>query len=235
MEATLGIAAVIGIAPAMALMYLVLRKYTYPAVEKPFFSDPIFFSLFVVGMVAGTVLFAVYTYFWGAALLNAILFAVLETMVILVVLNLKRFHYKSDTVFYGYGIGLGLGATMSMGMAYYLMKIAGTVDPSAVFILTVMSVSKTFLLGAAGLNVGEAIAKLRIVEFTSQAMIANIVYQLVLVPWFTGSGSFYSYLALALGFIISAAYFYKMALVTLPSIVRTVLKQEGRKRNDIPK
>lgn len=235
MEAALGIAAVIGIAPAMALMYLVLRKYTYPVAERPFFSDPIFFSLFVAGLIAGTILFAVYTYFWGAALLNAILFAILETIIILVVLNLKRFHGKSDTIFYGYGMGLGLGATMSMGMAYSLTKIAGTTDLSSVLILIIMSISKTLILGAVGLNVGEAVAKLRLLEFTSQAAVVNMIYHLVLVPWFMGSGSIYSYMALALGFAVSAVYFYKMAFVSLPYTVRAVLKQEGKKRKDIPK
>ena len=53
MDLNFGLAALIGIAPAMILMYAVLRKYTYPAVEKPFFSDPYFFGLFVVGMIAG--------------------------------------------------------------------------------------------------------------------------------------------------------------------------------------
>ncbi|MGE4577221.1 MAG: hypothetical protein AB7D42_01660, partial [Candidatus Methanomethylophilaceae archaeon] len=120
MELTFGLAAVIGVAPAMIMMYAVLRKYTYPAVKNPFFSDPTFFKLFVVGLIAGTVLFSVYTYFWGNVMINAIMFSLLECLILLVVLNLKRFHRKSDTVFYGYGLGLGLGATMSMGMTYYL-------------------------------------------------------------------------------------------------------------------
>ncbi len=239
MDLTLGLAAVIGIAPAMALMYIVLKKYTYPAVEKPFFSDPSFFGLFVVGMISGTVLFAVYTYFWGNVIINAILFAVLEAMIILVVLNLRRFHGKSDTVFYGYGLGLGFGATMSMGMIYFLMAIVTSsgesVDASGYIILMVMAISKTLILSSVGLTIGEGIAKLRLMEFTAQAILVNMVYQLVMVPWFMYSGQWSGYLALILGLIIGLAYFYKTAFVDLPNVIRMVLRQEGKKRNDIPK
>lgn len=239
MDMTLGLAAVIGIAPAMILMYAVLRKYTYPAVEKPFFSDPSFFGLFVIGMISGTILFAVYTYFWGSVIINAILFAILECMIVLVILNLKRFHGKSDTVFYGYGIGLGFGATMSMGMIYFLMasvtSLGESVDASGYLILMVMAISKTLILSSVGLNIGEGVAKFRLMEFTAQAILVNMVYQLVMVPWFMYSGEWSGYLALLLGLVIALAYFYKSAFVDLPKVIRMVLRQEGKKRNDIPK
>ncbi|HKM13334.1 MAG TPA: hypothetical protein VJY42_00185 [Candidatus Methanomethylophilaceae archaeon] len=239
MDLTFGLAAVIGIAPAMVLMYIVLKKYTYPAVEKPFFSDPSFFGLFVVGMISGTILFAVYTYFWGNVIINAILFAILECMIVLVVLNLKRFHGKSDTVFYGYGLGLGFGATMSMGMIYFLMAIVTSsgesVDASGYIILMIMAISKTLILSAVGLTIGEGIAKLRLMEFTMQAILVNMVYQLVMVPWFMYSGEWSGYLALGLGLVIALAYFYKTAFLDLPRVIRMVLRQEGKKRNDIPK
>ena len=239
MDMTLGLAAVIGIAPAMILMYIVLKKYTYPAVERPFFSDPSFFGLFVVGMISGTILFAVYTYFWGNVIMNAILFAVLESMILLVVLNLKRFHGKSDTIFYGYGLGLGFGATMSMGMTYYLMaqviNQGFSVDAPLYLILIVMAISKTMILGSVGLTIGEGVAKLRLMEFTTQAILVNMVYQLVMVPWFMYYGVTAGYLALVLGLVIAIAYFYKTAFVDLPNVIRMVLRQEGKKRNDIPK
>jgi hypothetical protein len=235
MELTFGLAAAIGIGPAMIMMYAVLRKYTYPAVKNPFFSDPTFFMLFVIGLIAGTVLFSAYTYFWGSEVVNAILFAVLECLILLVVLNLKRFHRKSDTVFYGYGLGLGLGATMSMGMSYYLLQLAGSVDASAVATLLVMAVAKIMVLGAAGLTVGEAVAKTRILEYTAQAVLVNMVFQLVLVPWFMYPGEFGAYMALAMSTFIAAVYFFKMAFVSLPNVVREVLRQEGKKRDDIPK
>ena len=40
MDMSMGIAGAVALGGALALMYVVLRKYTYPAVEQPFFSDP---------------------------------------------------------------------------------------------------------------------------------------------------------------------------------------------------
>ena len=45
------LAALIGFAPPVALMFISLRNYTYPKVEKPYFSDPTFFGMFAVGSV----------------------------------------------------------------------------------------------------------------------------------------------------------------------------------------
>ena len=39
MDATMGIAGAVALGAALVLMYVVLRKYTYPAVEQPFFSE----------------------------------------------------------------------------------------------------------------------------------------------------------------------------------------------------
>lgn len=239
MELTLGLAAVIGIAPAMIFMYTVLRKYTYPAVDRPFFNDPTFFGLFVVGMIAGTILFSVSTWFQLGTVVNAILFAVLEAMIILVVLNLRRFHGKSDTLFYGYGMGLGFGATMSMGMTYYLINIAtgsgGSFGVTDYIILIVMAISKTMILGAVGLNIGEGVARLRLVEFTAQAIFFNMIYQLVTVLWLIYPEQSYGYLALAAALVLAAVYFYKTSFRDIPKVVRDVLRQEGQRRDDIPK
>jgi hypothetical protein len=104
MDYSMAIAAVFGLAPAVALMYFVLKKYTYPAVERPFFSDPTLFGTFAVGLVVGTVLFVVYSYFDRASLITAVAFAMIFELIKMVILNMKRFQGKSDTVFYGYGL-----------------------------------------------------------------------------------------------------------------------------------
>ncbi|MBR1888767.1 MAG: hypothetical protein IJ810_02270 [Candidatus Methanomethylophilus sp.] len=46
------VAAALAFIPALLLMYLLLRPYTYPQTEYPYFSDPSFFMLFDVCLVA---------------------------------------------------------------------------------------------------------------------------------------------------------------------------------------
>lgn len=238
MDPAFGIASLIGIAPAMILMYMVLRKYTYPAVERPFFSDPYFFGLFVVGMISGTILFAVYRMLKISSILSAILFAILEVMVLLVVLNLKRFHAKSDTVFYGYGLGLGFGATMSVGMIFTLMDAASAAASLAVsdyLILIVYTVSKTMVLASAGLTVGEGVARLRIVEFTAKAIFMNMIFHLLFALWFMQPEELMGFIGMFGGLIAASVFFYKTAYSDLPGVVRAVLRQEGIIRDDIPR
>ncbi|MGI6471588.1 MAG: hypothetical protein ACOX1N_00725 [Candidatus Methanomethylophilaceae archaeon] len=239
MDLNFGLAALIGIAPAMILMYAVLRKYTYPAVEKPFFSDPYFFGLFVVGMIAGTIIFAVYTYFWGNVVINALLFGILEIMVLLVIMNLKRFHGNSDTVFYGYGLGLGFGATASVGMIFYLTSAASSLEGAVTAydyaILIAYTVSKTMMLSSAGLTIGEGVARLSILEFTSQAMLMNMIFHLILIPWFMNPETLLGVIGIIGALVLSSAYLYKTAFSDLPEVVRSVLRQQGVRRDDLPK
>ncbi|MDR2865959.1 MAG: hypothetical protein LBV13_00915, partial [Methanomassiliicoccaceae archaeon] len=111
MDSNMIFAAVIGFGAALALMYLVLRKYTYPVVQEPFFSDPSFFKLFTVGLIAGTGILVGYTFFWESwsSIIIAVMFALVFELAKLIVINLKRFHGKSDTLFYGFGLGTGVG------------------------------------------------------------------------------------------------------------------------------
>ncbi|MBO4797444.1 MAG: hypothetical protein J5494_01545, partial [Candidatus Methanomethylophilaceae archaeon] len=111
MDLVFGLAMILGIGPALALMYLVVREYTYPRVEQPFFSDPAFFGLFIVGLVIGSVLFlALTTFKFASNPIYMVLFAAVEMMAMLIVMNLKRFRGKSDSVFYGYALGLGMSS-----------------------------------------------------------------------------------------------------------------------------
>ena len=106
MDMIFGLAMVLGIGPALILMYLGVRNYTYPRVEQPFFSDPRFFMLLVVGMIAGSVLFfALRVLGFTTNVVYMVLMAVIEVMAMVVVMNLKRFRGQSDSIFYGYALG----------------------------------------------------------------------------------------------------------------------------------
>ena len=236
MDWVLALAMVLGIGPALAFMYIVVRDYTYPKVEQPFFSDPTFFMLFVVGMVAGAVLVVVT---WMMGLLSnvilMILVGLLEVMVTVVVMNLRRFRGKSDSVFYGYGLGLGMSSGYSTGLCFMSLGVVDSYDVASIAFLLVVSVSMTFTLGAAGTTVGEGIARHRVMEFALQSMIPVIVYNMLLYAVISVGGGALYYVILAVMMVISAIYFYRVMYIRLPQIIREVLKMEGRKRDDLPR
>jgi|GEM_PF-236541 len=244
MDVVLYAAGIMAFAPTMLLMYIVLRKYTYPKVEQPFFSDPAFFGLFVVGLISGTLLFAFYTYLNWQNMFHMVLFAAVQCLFMVVVLNLKRFHGKSDTVFYGYGLGLGMGCAMAFGTLYYLVMLGkiiadpggGEMDAMGYVSLFMIAVSHILIISSIGATIGEGVARLRPMEFALQGIFVNVVFSLVLVAAYNNTqNEILFYLCLTVALIVAAVYFYYIMYAKLSRVVRDVLKMEGKKRNDVPK
>ena len=237
MDMIFGLAMVLGIGPALILMYLGVRNYTYPRVEQPFFSDPRFFMLLVVGMIAGSVLFfALRVLGFTTNVVYMVLMAVIEVMAMVVVMNLKRFRGQSDSIFYGYALGLGMSCGLSTGIVFVVASTIETIDAS-VAVIVLMSVSFSLMLGAVGTTVGEGIARHRVMEFALQAAIPAIIFNILLWVLFQNPedyGILY-YVCLVVMVAVSAYMFYRTMYQRLPQIVREVLKMEGKKRDDIPK
>ena len=237
MNMIFGLAMVLGIGPALILMYLGVRNYTYPRVEQPFFSDPRFFMLLVVGMIAGSVLFfALRVLGFTTNVVYMVLMAVIEVMAMVVVMNLKRFRGQSDSIFYGYALGLGMSCGLSTGIVFVVASTIETIDAS-VAVIVLMSVSFSLMLGAVGTTVGEGIARHRVMEFALQAAIPAIIFNILLWVLFQNPedyGVLY-YVCLVVMVAVSAYMFYRTMYQRLPQIVREVLKMEGKKRDDIPK
>ena len=237
MDMIFGLAMVLGIGPALILMYLGVRNYTYPRVEQPFFSDPRFFMLLVVGMIAGSVLFfAMRVLGFTTNVVYMVLMAVIEVMAMVVVMNLKRFRGQSDSIFYGYALGLGMSCGLATGIVFLVASSIETVDAS-VIVLVLMSVSFSLMLGAVGTTVGEGIARHRVMEFALQAAIPAIIFNILLYVLFQDPEAYgvLYYVCLAVMVAVSAYMFYRTMYQRLPQIVREVLKMEGKKRDDIPK
>ncbi len=238
MDTGLALAALIGLGSALVLMYAVLRNYTYPKIEEPFFSDPTLFKIFTVGLFEGTLLFVLYTYLWqlftvvGLGFVVAILFGAIIEFAKLVTLNLKRFSGISDTIFYGFGLGLGLGAAMAFGMIYYWLK--GELDVTST-IMVVMLALQYLLLGAAnGVVVGEGVARRKPMEFTLQAVLYSAAFHLIIMPFYMETDVIWiKYVALIAASALAVFIFYRAIYRRLPKVVDDVLKMNGKTRNDI--
>ena len=214
-------AAILALAPTLVLMYVLLRKYTYPYAERPYFSDPTFFLLFAIGLVAGVVMFLVYSYVMGN-IFAVIVYSLIQVMVVIAIMNLKRYRGKSDSVFYGLGFGLGAGGSTATGFIYYIASSAevlgGDVDPAGWVFLCFLGLAMIFQFAAVGTNAGEGIARHNPMMFGVQAMIANVVFWIVFTIMLMNSDGPYMYLMAAAVFLISVfylryAYFREIAVI----------------------
>lgn len=239
MDMVMGLAMVFGIAPALLLMFLGVRNYTFPRVEQPFFSDSTFFMLFVVGMVEGSVIFlAIRILSAPTSIIMMALIAVIQIMAMVVVMNLRKFRGKSDSVFYGFALGLGSACGLATGFCFIIYGSLVDADiaiDSSVVSLVLLSVSMSLIIGACGTTVGEGIARHRVMEYALQALLPLVAFYMLLSVGITNADSLMFYLFLVLMLVLGGFYYYYVMCKRLPGIIREVLRMEGKKRNDIPK
>ncbi len=238
MDMLLATAAVMAFLPTLLLMYAVLRRYTYPAVSQPFFSDPSLFLLFTIGLVAGTLLLTVYTYVLESPIYQLLL-ALIEVLAFVAVFNLKRFRGGSDTVFYGFGFGLGTGCIFALGLIFYVARTAAGLDEgiglAGYSLLMIYGLVHIFAFSAIGTTVAEGIARHRVAEFALQALLFNAALVLVMFASMSASGDLMMWLAALAALAIAVGYFYRNVVLKLSRVVRDVLRAEGKKRDDIPR
>lgn len=240
MAYTMVLALAMAAVPALVMFYYVLRGYTYPAVEEPFFKDSTVITLLVVGLIEGFLIAAFYTMFDWTNPLYGVAFAFIQTVAVLLVLNLRRFHGKSDTVFYGYALGLGQGAGMSYGMISLFINAAdgiGGMDGLSWAVAVLFLVMQLCLMSSIGANIGEGVARLRIGEFTIQAMLVNVAGMLLwtFVSTLSADNNILWVLPAVLMLALGVYYFYRTVYKGLSGVVADVLRLEGRKRGDLPR
>lgn len=240
MAYTMVLALAMAAVPALVMFYYVLRGYTYPAVEEPFFKDSTVITLLVVGLIEGFLIAAFYTMFDWTNPLYGVAFAFIQTVAVLLVLNLRRFHGKSDTVFYGYALGLGQGAGMSYGMISLFINAAdgiGGMDGLSWAVAVLFLIMQLCLMSSIGANIGEGVARLRIGEFTMQAMLVNVAGMLLwtFVSTLSADNNILWVLPAVLMLALGVYYFYRTVYNGLSGVVADVLRLEGRKRGDLPR
>ena len=181
--------AMAGFAPAMFLMYLTLKDYTFPRAEKPFFDDRKLFAFFALGVVLGMVIFAFES--WGESiagvetLLALVLgFAVMEELLKLVILNFPRFQKKIDTSFYGLSLGLGIGSTVTFANVYIFMLELDSVGPVEVGFAAFFGVLFVLMHGSTTAVIGIGVARGDVKGYFPEALLIHLMFGLFYESFF---------------------------------------------------
>lgn len=236
------VSAVAGFAPALALLFLTLRKYTYPAVEKPFFDDRKLFAFFALGIVLGMLIFAFES--WGQTvssvetlILLILGFAAMECLLKLVILNLPRFQRKVDTAFYGVSMGLGISSTYTFATIYVSalsLETVTAVDMTAYFL---MGLQLVLLHGATTTFIGIGVARGEVKPYLAEAMLVHIAYNLFMVPFFMYEivEPPLNLLGLAFASAVVVYGYAKVYRLSLPVLIQDSVKGRGKKVKKIRK
>jgi hypothetical protein len=204
----------IGIIPALALVYLIISKWTGE------FQEKIIFLLFVFGIISGfTVIFVEFYISLSNLIEFVIIFRFIEIMGKTVILNLRRFQEKHRTVLYGLVLGLGFGSIYPP----VSLLLINTVSVSTVDIISVLVGALGMLLiqGSTGALIGYGVFKRNVVPPITISIIVHIIFQYLLFELvFT-----WTWTLVIVGVI---AY-----LIVMKKIVFPVLKQSERRKRTI--
>jgi len=183
------VSAVAGFGPAMFLLYFTLRDYTYPKAEKPFFDDRRAFMMFAFGVVLGMVLFAFET--WGMSIgaaetvLMLILgFALMESLLKLVILNYPKFQRKVDTGFYGLALGLGISSTFTFASVYVFLLDLESPTIAEGAIVALVGVLFVLLHGSTTAIIGIGVARGDVKGYFPEALLIHVVFALLYESFF---------------------------------------------------
>jgi hypothetical protein len=219
-------AAAIGFAPPIALMLWTLQKYTYPAVEKPYFSDPTLFAMFAIGIVVGVVLYAVSLFISPAYAFGGF---ILEEAVKLMIINLPRFQRRADTPFYAFGLSAGIASALAFGLVNRALVGVGF-DPLAIIIMVIYSIMIALLQISTGTTIGMGVARGTPWPFFGQAVVVHLAVVLLLAPFSTVLGEGENAIGIVLfvvAFIFTATYYWYVHRKLLPAYVREALAKMG--------
>ncbi len=216
------VSSIIGFAPAVFLLYILLKRY------EGFFKEKNVFLAFSAGLVVGMLI----TVFHLASddfvlghldlsiLVFGILFALFEESAKLVILNMPRYHRKFVTVYYGAGLGLGIGSMSIIAISFkLLLDNPGSLgDPLTMLGLIILSFNFSLLNSSTGIMIGFGCAKGLVLKYFYRAIFLHAAYNIILLPFMWGvPGADYGSLVLAT--LFAAALFWYVLTSILPEAV----------------
>lgn len=201
----------IGIIPALALVYLVMRKWTEG------FQEKIVFLLFVIGIISGTITIFVQYSILINLIYMIILYPVLEQLIKTMILNLPKFHGKQETVLYGLVFGLGFGSIYPP--VSLLLIGAEQVTSFEVISILIGSIGLILLHGATGAMIGHGVYIHKLFQMFLISVIILIVANLLKFP-------FIQWTTFVFGFIV---YWFMLQRFLYPALEQSKQRKTTKK------
>lgn len=177
-------------APAVLLMYLTLKDYTAPKVEKPFFDDRRVFMFFAIGIVIGMIFFFVdsavgYSIDMLTIVLIPVAVSTFQGLTKLMILNWPKLQRKVDTAFYALALGLGISATYSFSRMFIIANNPGVAGLGGADIFTLlfigmMGVQIVLIQGSTTAMIGVGCARGTPWSYFAYSMMYALGYSLLL-------------------------------------------------------
>ena len=231
-------ALVLGIAPALAVLYWSIRRFDIPFTRYRLFDDRRLFGGFAVGLIFGTIAaFVEVNAPSGLAGTVAALaaFFLFEESFKTVWLNRRSYRGRFDTTFYGVAVGVGVAATLAV--ASVLSSVAASpaafTTPETLLLLILFCVSWNLIHADTGVLIGFGASRGETLRPLIKALLVRYAHGAILLAFFLGADEPWSLLAVGTSIVFAAVlyhYAYTVLLPgTLPDDVRREMKREKRR------
>jgi len=206
----------LGIIPALILIYIGLRGY------EGHYKDKTIFLTFIVGIAAGVIAALIELFTVNAGIAFIVLFPVLEQLLKTMILNIGRLQRKMETTIYGLSLGLGFGSIFTpVSMIAANIQIGETILVASVII---GSLGIILFQGATGVFIGYGVYS---GELSKYFMLAFLL-QIPVTVWFFLT-IFFKVEYLQIGLIVYGLIVYWYAI---KRIMPQILSQsKSRKRS----
>ena len=214
--------AIAGFGPSIALLYYTMSSYTFPKVKEPFFDDSKIFKFFALGIALGMIIFAFES--WGrptgeTLIALVVMYAVMEELMKLVILNFPRFQRKVDTAFYGLALGLGIATTYTFASVY--VSLLDLEDPGLFEMVAYSLLGLQFVLlhGSTTTMIGVGVVRRDLKGYFSEALLVHLGYNLLMIPFFTEVEP-WNLMGLGAASALVAYAYYRIHTQSLPALIR---------------
>ncbi len=232
------VALMIGIGPALGVMYWSIRRYDIPFTQYRLFDDRRLFGGFAVGMIFGAfAAFVEVNPLAGIAgtFLGLVAFFIFEESFKMVWLNRKAYSGRFDTTFYGVSVGVGVAATLAVANVLRNVATAGfsIYVPESAFLLALFSVSLSLIHADTGVLIGFGASRGEIMWPFIKAILVRLAHAATLIAFLVQAPEPWSLITLVTSIafaLIVYHYAYTVLLPgTLPDDIRRELRREKRR------
>jgi hypothetical protein len=156
----------LGIIPALVLVYISIKDWHGKFVEKTLFI------IFIIGIFIGFIVSIVQLQFI-ITIQILIIYPFLEQIVKTMVLNLRRFQEKQSTIIYGLALGLGFGSIYPP--ASLMLISAESITNQGILMILSGSIGLLLLHGATGAMIGYGIYQKSLPKYYLYSVVILII------------------------------------------------------------
>ncbi len=227
------VALVVGLGPALGILYWSLRRFDIPFTRYRLFDDRRLFGGLAVGMIFGAIAGFLEIIPLGnviGAILAIVAFVVFEESFKMVWLNRKSYRGRFDTTFYGVSIGVGAAAMLVVASVLTFISRGGTfytVEDVALF--TLYSIGLNLVHADTGVLIGFGASRGETLWPFLKAVLVRLAQTVMILAFALSAGEPWELISVVTAIAFAAIIYHYVYTVLLPGTLPDDIRKEMRR------